>query len=193
MPVEVFALYCSPRLGGNSDTLLDEALKALREAEPDIRLTAYNIYEKRIGPCNACEDCFNTGVCTIKDDFPRMYKSMMAADIVLIASPIYFMGPPAPLKAFIDRCLCGYSKKMSSKKRPKKKKYGGLILTAGSPERKMFNGTISIIKSLFWSLDIRYMGELLAGNMDREKAIKGHPRIIGKARKLALTALAAKK
>jgi multimeric flavodoxin WrbA len=192
LPVEVFALYCSPRLGGNSDTLLDEALNALREAEPDLRLTAYNIYDKRIGPCNACEKCFDSGVCTIRDDFPRMYERIMAADIVLIASPIYFMGPPAPLKAFIDRCLCGYTKKMSSKKRPKRKRYGGLILTAGSPERKMFNGTISIIKALYWSLDIKYMGEVLAGNMDKKKAIKGHPRIIGKARKLALELLDSK-
>lgn len=192
MPVEVFALYCSPRKGGNSDTLLDEALNAVRKVEPDLRLTAYNIYEKRIGPCNACGKCLGTGVCSIRDDFPRMYERIMAADIVLISSPIYFMGPPAPLKAFIDRCLCGYSKKMSSKKRPKKKRYGGLILTAGSPERKMFTGTISIIKALYWSLDIKYMGEVLAGNMDKKKAIKGHPRIIGKARKLALGLLDSK-
>jgi hypothetical protein len=50
----------------------------------------------------------------------------------------------------------------------------------------MFRGTISIMKSLLWSLDIKYKGEVLAGNMDRKKDIKGHPRIMGRARKLAL-------
>lgn len=192
MPTDVLAIYCSPRTGGNSDTLLDEALSALKEARPDICITAHRLYDKKIGPCTACEECFDSGVCTINDDFPELFEKMMSADIVLFASPIYFMGPPAPLKAFIDRCLCGYSSKIRSKRRPKKKRVGAIFLTAGAPDHSMFRGTISIMKALLWSLDIRYKGEVLAGNMDKKKAIRGHPRIMSKARKLALGLLSQK-
>lgn len=182
--MKVLGIYASPRKGGNSDTLLDEALKAIHSKIPDAEFINVRVSDLNLKACNACMDCFRTYKCSIKDDdFERIFKVLMEADIVIISTPIYFMGPPSHLKALIDRCLVAYAKRIKSKK-GMPKRFGSIIMTAGQPDENMFKGTRSIIKSLFWSIDVSYKGEVLSGGMDRYKSVGKCPTALEDARKL---------
>jgi len=132
-------------------------------------------------------DCFKTYKCSIKDDdFARVFKVLMEADIVIISTPIYFMGPPSPLKALIDRCLVAYAKRIKKNKDTKFRRFGGIIMTAGQPDEKMFRGTRSIIKSLYWSIDVGYKGEVRSGGMDKYKNVGKCSTAMKNARKLGM-------
>lgn len=60
----------------------------------------------RVNPCIGCNACFKskTNTCVQKDDMPLVYEKMAVADMLVIASPVYFYGLSAQLKAIIDRC-----------------------------------------------------------------------------------------
>ena len=99
--MKVLGIVCSPRKGGNTEILVEEALAAAREAgaETDIALVA----GKNIGGCDACRSCAETFTCRIKDDMQPIYQKMEAADAIIFGSPVYFHGVTAQAKAIIDR------------------------------------------------------------------------------------------
>jgi multimeric flavodoxin WrbA len=182
--MKVLGIYASPRKGGNSDTLLDETLKAIHVKVPQAEFTSIRVSSLDLKACNACMDCFRAYKCSIKgDDFNRVLKDLMEADLVVISTPIYFMGPPSQLKALIDRCLVAYAKRIK-KSMTSSRKFGGIIMTAGQPDEKMFRGTRSTIKSLFWSIDVRYKGEVQCGGMDRHKSVGRCPGALNDAKRL---------
>ena len=185
--MKVLGIYASPRKGGNSDTLLDETMKAIHSQAPEAEFINIRVSDLNLRACNACMDCFRTHNCSIKDDdFARVFKVLMESDIVIISTPIYFMGPPSQLKALIDRCLVAYAKRIKRKKNIKLKRFGGIIMTAGQPDENMFRGTRSIIKSLYWSIDVGYKGEVLSGGMDKHKSVGKCPTAMKDARELGI-------
>jgi len=182
--MKVLGIYASPRKGGNSDTLLDEAMKAIHVKAPEAEFTTIRVSALDLKACKACMDCFRTYKCSIHDDdFARAFKDLMEADIVIISTPIYFMGPPSQLKALIDRCLVAYAKRIK-KSKTKIRRFGGIIMTAGQPDENMFRGTRSTIKSLFWSIDVGYKGEVLSGGMDKYKSVGKCPTALNDAKRL---------
>jgi len=53
--------------------------------------------------CTGCDGCEKTGMCVIKDDMQDVYTLMDDADVIIIASPIFFYGVTSQVKALIDR------------------------------------------------------------------------------------------
>ncbi|MBN1177449.1 MAG: flavodoxin family protein [Dehalococcoidales bacterium] len=102
--MKVLGIVGSPRKGGNTEIMVEEALAAAREAgaETDIFL----VHDKTIAGCDGCGSCFKTGKCKIKDDMQELYIKMEAADGILFGSPVYFHDYTAQAKAIIDRTFC---------------------------------------------------------------------------------------
>ena len=102
--MKVLGIVCSPRKDGNTEILVEEALKTTREAgaETDIFL----VTGKKIEGCDACGSCHQTGKCKIKDDMQPLYEKMEAADAIIFGSPVYFHNYTAQAKAIIDRTFC---------------------------------------------------------------------------------------
>ena len=63
------------------------------------------LQKKNIGFCRACYACKETGVCAIKDDMAEVLQKMIDADVIVLASPVYFYSVDAQLKALIDRTV----------------------------------------------------------------------------------------
>jgi multimeric flavodoxin WrbA len=99
--VLVLGIVGSPRKGGNTEIVLDNALKAAKEAgaETEKLLLSTNHVE----PCRACNVCAETGECIIKDDFMQVFERMAEADGIIMASPSYFESMTPQMKALIDR------------------------------------------------------------------------------------------
>lgn len=104
MSKKVLILSGSPRKGGNSDLLCDEFLRGAREAGHDVEKV--RVAEKKIAPCSACYYCrSHGGACAHKDDMAELLQKMIDADVLVLASPVYFYSINAQLKAVIDRTV----------------------------------------------------------------------------------------
>lgn len=108
MSKKVLILSGSPRKGGNSDALCDEFLRGAAEAGNDaekIRVSA-----KKIAPCSGCYFCSDhNGECAHKDDMAEILQKMIDADVLVLASPVYFYSIDAQLKAVIDRTVARWT------------------------------------------------------------------------------------
>ena len=73
--------------------------------KPDTKLRKSVLLKRKIGYCRACYACRDTGVCAIKDDMAEVLQKMIDADVLVLASPVYFYSIDAQLKALIDRTV----------------------------------------------------------------------------------------
>jgi multimeric flavodoxin WrbA len=99
----------SPRYGGNSDMLLDSALKGAKEGGANIE--KIRICDLKISPCIECHGCDDTGKCIVDDGMQTLYPKLVETDRLFLASPIFFMGVSAQTKALVDRCQCIWVRK----------------------------------------------------------------------------------
>lgn len=99
--MKILGLMCSPRRGGNTEILVEEALAAARELGAEVELVP--IAEKDIAPCDGCESCLVTKKCNIKDDMQEINAKLVEADGIIFGSPVYFFGVSAQAKTLIDR------------------------------------------------------------------------------------------
>ena len=102
---------------------------ALREAEREgAKTELITLAQKEIKPCDACDSCKKTGKCHIKDDLQPILEKMLAADGIILATPVYFGSATPQIKALIDRS--GYSSRGKDGHRPFENKVGGPIVVA---------------------------------------------------------------
>lgn len=103
----VLILSGSPRKAGNSDLLCDEFMRGALEAGHSV-LKLY-VHDREIGACRACYGCRNTGNCVQKDDMAELLDKLVAADVIVLASPVYFYSMDGQMKTMIDRTLPRYT------------------------------------------------------------------------------------
>lgn len=99
--VEVIGIVGSPRKGGNTEILVDQALKAAEEEGAETELITLS--DKEIKPCDGCNGCWKTKECHIKDDLIPIFEKILKADGLILASPVYFGSATPNIKALIDR------------------------------------------------------------------------------------------
>ena len=107
MSKKVLILSGSPRKDGNSDILCNEFMSGAIESGNEVE--KIRVAEKKIGFCTGCYACRNTGVCAIKDDMDEVMQKLIDADVIVLASPVYFYSIDAQLKALIDRTVCRWT------------------------------------------------------------------------------------
>lgn len=93
----------SPRNNGNSDLLCDEFIRGAKESGHNAE--KISLREHNVNTCKACYACFKTGKCVQKDDMTEILNKVKNADILVLASPTYFMTMSGQMKIFIDRLL----------------------------------------------------------------------------------------
>ena len=98
----ILILVGSVRRGGNTDLLAHAFAKGAREHH-DVEIVSVADY--RVCPCIGCNSCFGRAdhACFQKDDMAEIYRKLHHTDVLVIASPVYFYGLSAQLKAVIDR------------------------------------------------------------------------------------------
>ena len=104
--IRVLGFCASPRVG-NSLFLLNQALEAVKaraaELGEEVKIDTCTIRAKKLAGCVMCQGCMQDGICRIKDDFGELQEKWLKADVVIYSVPVYHMGVPAQLKAFLDR------------------------------------------------------------------------------------------
>ncbi len=174
--MRVLDIAGSPRRGGNTDLLLAEVMKGAVSRGAEVKTVILN--DLRIAPCQHCDACLETGRCKVEDDMQMVYRELEAADRIVLASPLHFMGVTAQMKAMIDRCQALWARKYMLKLPPlgnRRERKGFFISVGGRKIANLFEPALVMIKTVFRILDVTYAGELLFPGVDEKGAIAKHP------------------
>ncbi len=106
MSKNVLVLSASFRKGGNSDVLCDEFIKGAQEAGNNTEKIYLNDY--KINFCRGCGVCNTTHKCVQKDDMEMILNKMVTADVIVMATPVYFYNMNGQMKTLIDRTVPRY-------------------------------------------------------------------------------------
>ena len=181
----VLGLAGSPRRGGNSAILVDEALAGAREAGASTEKVV--LEGLAIRPCQNCDGCLHTGVCIIDDDMQDIHHRLKEADRLVLSTPVFFLGLPTQAKAMVDRCQALWMEKYVLKRRNMFARDGsrrkGLWLSVGGMKGVgNFDGSRMTVMSFFATLDVEFSAELLYRQIDDYRSILGHPTALKEAR-----------
>jgi multimeric flavodoxin WrbA len=135
--MKVIAFLGSPRQGGNSELLLNQALKGIEEAGCNVHVFALNAMN--IMPCQNCGGCDESGICIYEDGMTAVYEAIRTCDRIILASPIFFSALSAQTKMMIDRCQAFWCEKYLLKKPIPPGPYGrkGLLLMVGGMKKEI--------------------------------------------------------
>jgi len=161
---KVLAISASPRRHGNSDTLCDAFLRGAAEAGSETEKIV--LREQKISFCTGCEFCMDHGRCVLHDDAPAVIAKMLEADVIVMATPVYFYCMCGQLKTLIDRCCPSY------------RMLGGkdyyLLMTAEETGADTFDETVACFGAFLRCLpDARLIGVLKAGGVFHKGEIEG--------------------
>lgn len=182
--VRLLAIAGSPRRGGNTDALLNEAVAGAVVKGALVKQVILS--DLNIAPCRHCDVCVQSGgVCTITDDMQWIHQDLRDYDRFIFAAPVFFMGIPAQAKAMIDRCQALWVVKYLLKKpiatNPDIIRKGSFISVAGSTHKDSFSCSLATVKSWFATLDIAYLENLFFISSDNYNAATHHPTIMREA------------
>jgi NAD(P)H-dependent FMN reductase len=180
--MKVLGIYGSPRRGGNTDLLLKEFMRGCQGKGAEIE--EIFLRDMKISPCLEIYACRKDGKCPIRDDMETLYPKLAEADIVALASPVFFYGVSAQVKAMIDRCQAMWAKKYLLKQpiAPGKSSRRGIFLSVGgSKGSRIFDGTLLTVKYFFDALDMEFCRSLLFREIDGKAEILDHPSALADA------------
>lgn len=107
MKKNILVISGSPRKGGNSDLLCDRLMEGAQSTGHQTE--KIYIRDKKINYCTGCGNCFSKRACSQKDDMAEVLDKMIAADVIVMATPVYFYTLNAQMKTLIDRCCARYT------------------------------------------------------------------------------------
>ena len=181
--MKVLGIMGSPRRKGNTELLLDEALKGAQSQQADVEKIVVD--KLKITPCREYYGCERDGNCVIRDDMDDMYPKLIEYDRIIVASPMFFYGITAQLKALIDRCQALWARKYVLKQKPPGSGRKGAFIGVGATRgESLFDGSKLTVKYFFQAIDVEYADELLIRGIDKKGEIKEHPTALSEAYEL---------
>jgi len=161
--MKVLGILGSPRVGGNSDILLDQALAGAKDGGADVEKII--LCQKKISGCLNCEKCNETGICAIKDDMQEIHKKILEADALIHSGPLYFWAMTSQMKAYLDRWCAFYDADWRLHKAyyPKMKgKRIGLITVCGDPNVSTADPIVHSFKTTADFTKLKWIGTVMA-------------------------------
>jgi len=184
--LRLVVFHGSPRVKGNTEILLNEALRGAMEGGAKkrgaqyrkIEITRFDLNKMDIKGCQDCGACTETGICTIKDDMEKIYPAIYEGERFIVTSPIFFLGVSAQLKLMIDRTQPVWCEKYLLKKpiEPGPKGRKGLFITVGGTARKDgLRCSALTIKAFFRTINVLEHKDLGYLEADEKGAILNRP------------------
>lgn len=173
--MKCLALACSPRKGGNTALLAERVLDACREAGHEtelLQLTDFNY-----APCRACDGCFASGKCVVRDDAGLIFEQILAADLFVMAAPVFSMGICAQAKMLIDRSQQFWAARYVLDipvGDPDRVRRGMFISCAGTTLPGVFDGTVRTTRYFYKMLGINLEAVLCYEGVDKKGEILQH-------------------
>lgn len=145
--MKIVSFLGSPKKKGNTAALLDSVLRGVCDVA-GVESESFFLHDMKIAPCNGCDACRNKNSkgCIIRDDMDIIYEALRKADIIILATPIYWWSVTAQMKLMIDR-IYGMDFMCGKKKVALLMTYGGELPNSG-PETTgaLFNEICTYLK-----------------------------------------------
>ena len=181
--VNIVAVYGSPRRHGNTASLLKRSVQGARDAGAIVDEIV--LRDLKMSPCLEIYGCLQDGRCAIQDDFQGICDKMLAADGMMLASPIFFYTVSAHTKILMDRCQSLWVKKYWIEKTrmgrsvPKRK---GLFISVGATNgKRLFEGALLSVRYFFDVLDMTLWKSLLYRGIDFKGDVLKRPECLDEA------------
>lgn len=161
MNKKVLILSSSPRRGGNSDLLCDRFSSGAKETGNNVEKIF--LKDKKINYCTGCGTCIDRkGKCSQKDDMAEVLDKMVEADVIVMATPVYFYTMCGQMKTLIDRTCARYTE-LSYKQ-------FYFIVTAAENSIPAMERTVEEFRGLTYCLDAHRRKKV--SSMEQEHGIK---------------------
>ena len=169
----VLGIVGSPRRGGNTETIVDTILASAAEQGATTEKVILN--ELEIAPCQACNGCRRTGSCIHDDDMGQLIPLMEKSDCWVLGTPIFWWGPTAQFKLFVDRWYgldprCFQGKKVIA------------AIPMGGGNDHYARHTIGMLEDICNYLGMEFIETILAPGMNGNSSVRENSRILESAR-----------
>lgn len=160
--MKILVITGSHRPGSNSTILADNFIKGAEEAGHEV--FKFEAAKMQVNPCTGCDHCHMDGPCIFKDDFEIVREHIIPADVVVFATPMYYFGISAQIKAVIDRFYAINPKITGGKK-------GVLLLTFGGDDLKTAHGIHAQYEIMLNFLKWQDAGQIAVPGVNLEKDV----------------------
>ncbi|MBR4216700.1 MAG: flavodoxin family protein [Candidatus Methanomethylophilaceae archaeon] len=143
----------SPNRGGSTSMLVESFVKGAEEKGHECMVL--NVCDMDVSPCTGCVCCGYEGPCVLEDDNDRIRSALLASDMVVFATPLYYFGMTAQLKAAVDR-FCSYNGSLN-----RRNLRSALLSVAWNSDDWTFEALESHYRTLVRYLNLRDMGTVL--------------------------------
>jgi multimeric flavodoxin WrbA len=171
--MNILILQGSPRANGNTAWMAEEYKKAAEAAGHQVTLV--NVAKKKINGCLACEYCHTkgNGACIQKDDMQELYPLLAEAEVLVLASPIYYFTLSAQIQAPIQRFY--------AMMKPANVKKTALLLSSHSPA--VYDAAIAEYKSIAGFCGYEDTG-IVTAKLDEQKTDETKQKVLDLVAKL---------
>ena len=175
--MKILVLQGSPNANGSTAILAREFAVGAREAGHDVDIV--NVASLDVAPCIGCVACGYGGPCTQYDDFDELREQILESDMLVFATPLYYYGMTAQLKAVVDR-FCSANPRISGKRLK-----SALLAVAWNDDSWTFDALEAHYDTLVRYLNLRDCGRVLGGgcgtpSMTKRSGFPEQARSLGK-------------
>lgn len=167
----------SPNLNGSTAAIAAEILRAL-EAQ-GMQTALVQLSAKNIGYCRGCKACYQTGACVQTDDVEEIVRELLAADLVIVASPSYWGDVTGQMKVFIDRCT-PYGNLNPARRTATAARGAAVAVRAGTRRQENLH-LVQTIEHFLGHLDIPLDGSFTVEGIDTRSDLESRPEILSDA------------
>jgi multimeric flavodoxin WrbA len=175
----VLGLQGSPRKKGNTNYLISAFMDAVEKS--GAQTLTIDVTRKNIIPCKEYTVCEKKGFCPIDDDVKdEIYPLLRRAEVVVVASPIFFYNMSAQLKAVVDRCQMFWARKYRFKlKDPAANMRRGFLLSVGATKGKnLFEGLQLTTQYFFDAIWAKFEGSLTYRGIEAPNDLAAQPTVL---------------
>ena len=162
--MNIIGIMGSPRPKGNTAVLLEKVISGAKAAGDESVIFQPNVMNIR--GCQSCDACKTKGRCVIQDDMQSVYRAINAADLLVLASPVYMWGISAQLKLVVDRLYAYLNADYSS--RLAKPVRLGLLFTQHNPDAEAFMSYFHSVAGILKVIGFKPVSDVLVGAGLRE-------------------------
>ena len=168
----VLGIVGSPRRGGNTEVLVDEILRGAQEAGAHVEKVV--LVERSIAPCRGCDSCAETHVCAQEDDMPALMDQMRQSDVWVLGTPVYWWGPSAQFKAFLDRWYSASESLFKGRRVV-------LVVPMGDTDSATGRHVVGMMEDALGYVEAELFATVLATGVNKKGEVRGNPELMSTA------------
>lgn len=177
---KILGIVGSPRKDGNTDVLVSRILDGAREN--GARTEKVWLADLEISECDGCYACWKgRHACSKADDMRRLYPRIARADAIVFGTPVYWFGPTAIMKCFMDRFVYFTSPANQGKIRDKA---GVIAVPFGDPARVAADPVVDFFARCLDYLGMRWIDKVLAPGVSQPGEVRTRKRVMAKCHEL---------